>query len=248
MHTKHSFVSGKADGTDVTLVKPSDWNAEHNVITDADGVVLGRAAGAGAGPVQEVAMTSLFSVMTGMVFGFAGATPPAGWLLCNGQSLVRTDYPGLFSVIGTTFGAADATHFNVPDMRGCAAAGADPGNVRLTSTYFGTAPVLGAIGGVQARNATHTGYVDVSGSTSGAQYFSGTFGTDGGNQSIYGGIVGSGDVAHGGHSHNVGVAGWTQGQALSVSAAGSIRNDGNNLTATFAIIQPTTLLNFIIKT
>lgn len=25
----HTFVSGKADGGDATLVKPSDWNAHH---------------------------------------------------------------------------------------------------------------------------------------------------------------------------------------------------------------------------
>ncbi|HHT9120341.1 MAG TPA: hypothetical protein ACFYD3_07350, partial [Candidatus Hypogeohydataceae bacterium YC41] len=37
MTVKHSFVSTKLDGTDVTLVKPSDWNAVH---VDADGSVL----------------------------------------------------------------------------------------------------------------------------------------------------------------------------------------------------------------
>jgi microcystin-dependent protein len=37
------------------------------------------------------------------------------WLYCNGRSLLRADYPALFTAIGTTFGAADGTHFNVPD-------------------------------------------------------------------------------------------------------------------------------------
>lgn len=33
----------------------------------------------------------------------------------NGASLLRNDYPELFAVIGTTYGASDGTHFNLPD-------------------------------------------------------------------------------------------------------------------------------------
>lgn len=42
----------------------------------------------------------------------------AGWLLADGRSVLRTDYPDLFALIGTTFGAADGTHFTLPDYRG----------------------------------------------------------------------------------------------------------------------------------
>ncbi len=45
-------------------------------------------------------------------------TPPTGWLEEDGSSLVRATYPALFAVIGTMYGAADATHFNLPDARG----------------------------------------------------------------------------------------------------------------------------------
>jgi microcystin-dependent protein len=37
-----------------------------------------------------------------------------GELACNGASLLRTDYPDLFTAIGTTWGAADGTHFTLP--------------------------------------------------------------------------------------------------------------------------------------
>jgi microcystin-dependent protein len=41
------------------------------------------------------------------------------WLLCNGQSVSRTGYSALFSLIGTTFGIGDGTTtFNLPDCRG----------------------------------------------------------------------------------------------------------------------------------
>lgn len=49
---KHAFTSPKADGTDSTLVQPSNWNAEHT-ITLAAGKVLGRDT-SGAGAMQEL--------------------------------------------------------------------------------------------------------------------------------------------------------------------------------------------------
>lgn len=45
-------------------------------------------------------------------------TPPDGFLEENGASLVRATYPALFAKIGTMYGAADGTHFNLPDARG----------------------------------------------------------------------------------------------------------------------------------
>src|ERR1051325_2050236 len=39
------------------------------------------------------------------------AAAPSGWLLCQGQSLLRSAYPDLFAILGTTYGAADGTHF-----------------------------------------------------------------------------------------------------------------------------------------
>ncbi|MES2367794.1 MAG: phage tail protein [Pseudomonadota bacterium] len=59
----------------------------------------------------------------GVVLPYAGATAPTGYLLCDGSSVLRADYPDLFTAISTTFGSADGTHFNVPDMRGRAAVG-----------------------------------------------------------------------------------------------------------------------------
>lgn len=54
----------------------------------------------------------------GAVEWLAHATVPTGWLLCDGASYLRTAYAALFALIGTTYGAADGTHFNVPDLRG----------------------------------------------------------------------------------------------------------------------------------
>ena len=54
----------------------------------------------------------------GAIIDYAGATAPAGWLLCFGQSLARTGtYAALFSAIGTTYGSVNGSTFNVPDLR-----------------------------------------------------------------------------------------------------------------------------------
>lgn len=53
---KHAFTSLKSDGTDNTIVQPSDWNDEHT-ITCATDTILGRSS-AGTGAVQEITCTS----------------------------------------------------------------------------------------------------------------------------------------------------------------------------------------------
>ena len=60
---------------------------------------------------------SVFDAPTGVVHAFAGSTTPAGWLLCDGSAVSRTDYAALFAVIGTTYGTGDgSTTFNLPNL------------------------------------------------------------------------------------------------------------------------------------
>jgi len=57
--------------------------------------------------------------MIGEIITYAGTTSPdARWRLCDGTSLLRADYPDLFAAIGTTYGAVDGSHFNLPDLQG----------------------------------------------------------------------------------------------------------------------------------
>lgn len=72
-----------------------------------------------------VAMCDMFSLgseicrMVGELVPFAGATSPSGkWLVCDGSSVLRSDYPDLFAVIGTIYGSVDTLHFNIPDLSG----------------------------------------------------------------------------------------------------------------------------------
>jgi len=106
----------------------------------------------------------------GMVVPFAGSTAPANWLLCAGQAVSRTQYAGLYLVLGTIYGVGDgSTTFNLPDLRGRTIAGLDnmggSAASRLTAGVSGiAATTLGAAGGdervhqhTHAQNAhTHT--------------------------------------------------------------------------------------------
>lgn len=51
-------------------------------------------------------------------FGGNGATPPPGWLFCNGDAFPASQYPNLFAAIGTSWGTAGPNNFRLPDLRG----------------------------------------------------------------------------------------------------------------------------------
>jgi microcystin-dependent protein len=63
--------------------------------------------------------SSLGYLPPGAVVAYAkNATPPGGWLQCNGAAVSRVTYSALFAVIGTTYGDGDGlTTFQIPDLR-----------------------------------------------------------------------------------------------------------------------------------
>ena len=96
----------------------------------------------------------------GMLAPFAGSTAPSGWLLCYGQSVSSTTYASLFAVIGYTYGGSSG-NFNLPDLRGRAPAGKDDmGGTsanRLTGLTGGVdGDILGGTGGVEAHTLSTT--------------------------------------------------------------------------------------------
>ena len=74
----------------------------------------------------SVGLGNVTQVPAGIVSAFAGVTAPAGWLMCYGQAVSRTDYSALFTALSTTYGSGDgSTTFNIPNLRGRAIAGID---------------------------------------------------------------------------------------------------------------------------
>lgn len=96
----------------------------------------------------------------GALAPYAGAAAPTGWLLCYGQAVSRATYADLFTAISTTYGVGDgSTTFNLPDLRGRVIAGQDDmGGVsanRLTDQSGGVdGDVLGDTGGSETHTMT----------------------------------------------------------------------------------------------
>jgi len=100
-------------------------------------------------PISLADLTSSAGFMpSGAVLPFAGATAPAGWLLCDGSPVSQTTYSSLFAVISTTYdtqmnpttngaySAPLAGNFRVPDYRASVLRG-------VGTPYVGSAVTLG---------------------------------------------------------------------------------------------------------
>lgn len=105
----------------------------------------------GTGTSDPVAAEAFFGVVPiGVPLPFAGATAPAGWVLCDGRLLIRATYPRLFAVIGTVFGSSGATDFRVPDLRGFVVAGRDNMGTGAAGRLTNISSTLGTVGGEQS--------------------------------------------------------------------------------------------------
>ncbi len=129
------------------------------------------------------------STPAGVLTAYAGSSAPTGWLLCDGASKLRTDYADLFTAIGTAYGSADGTHFNVPDLRSAFPKGK------------GGAANLGDTGGA----ATHTHSVTAAGTNSAPAFTGDALGT---HTHTAGTIVpsthaGTAVADHAAHTHSV---------------------------------------------
>lgn len=108
------------------------------------------------GQLMKVLKKNL-GVPPGSILDYAGATLPAGYLLCDGATYLKATYPALAAALGTTWGAGDATHFVVPDFRGYVAAGKDDmggTNAGRLNTAGSQATTVGGAMGAQTHTLT----------------------------------------------------------------------------------------------
>lgn len=164
-------------------------------------------------------------VVSGVLVPYAGTSAPSGWLLCYGQAVSRTTYADLFSAISTTYGSGDgSTTFNLPDLRGRVIAGQDDmGGTsanRLTDQSGGlNGDTLGDTGGSETHTLTTSEMPAHTHDVSGTVSSVGTAGAASGAQTF------------------VNAVNTTTGTSTSTGGGGAHNN-----------VQPTIILNYIIKT
>jgi len=134
-------------------------------------------------PLRDAPATTAVEAPAGTIVAFAGRTAPAGWLLCDGAAVSRTDYATLFNAIGINFGGGDGINtFNLPDSRGRFLRGADNGAGRDPDAASRTASNAGgsvgdSVGTLQSEQfASHRHTINDPGHTHGMATPNGTTG------------------------------------------------------------------------
>jgi microcystin-dependent protein len=200
----------------------------------------------------SVGLGNVTQVPAGIISAFAGVAAPAGWLMCFGQAVSRTEYAGLFTALSTTYGVGDgSTTFNIPDLRGRAIAGVDNmggsdagrlsiANTLGTATGSETVTLTAAQSGVPA----HSHGNSLTGTTS--------FASTAHTHTVTTGYT-SGFIAFNGSAYtNGGSVATNPPQSGTPSATASVGISNANNTAADAAsahsnMQPTIVLNYIIK-
>ena len=162
------------DSHAIKIQGPSSITANTTfTLPDGDGSANQYLKTDGSGTLAWVSPSS-FSLPAGLVFPYAGATAPTGYLLCYGQTLgnassgateANDNYQALFDVIKTAYGNSGSEVFGngdtvtLPDLRGRVVAGQDDmGSAsanRLTNQTGGLdGDTLGATGGAETHTLT----------------------------------------------------------------------------------------------
>jgi len=158
---------------------------------------------------------------TASIMPYAGSSAPTGYLLCDGAAISRSTYSTLFGLLATTYGSGDGSStFNIPDLRGRVIAGQDD------------------MGGASANRLTGL-----------------TGGVNGDNLGAFGGLEdhqltiaempahGHGSTSEVINSASSGLVINSAGTAFNFSNLPNTGGDGSHNN-----VQPTIILNYIIKT
>lgn len=187
-------------------------------------------------------------MVTGLISMYPLASPPPGWLVCDGTAISRSIFAALYDVIGTFYGSGDgSTTFNLPNLKGRVPVGRDS-----SQTEFA---VAGRVGGSKTHTLTeneipahtHTPAMSESGSHEHSNEMVGiTPGAD--SVGWYGGFRHDthwNNLQTGGTLDNYGYGWYFTGWAGAHTHGLSIANTGGG--AAHNNLQPYITLNFIIK-
>ena len=202
----------------------SDSSVDANRAVDTNHIKDGSVT---AAKLDSAAVSVLMP--TGTVLSYAASTAPLGYLVCAGQSVLVADYGDLHDVIGYTYGGLGAS-FNLPDLRGRVIAGLD-----INTGGFANRLTTGSAANIngQALGGNNGNPGDPGRGTNGAQEH----------------ILTEAQMPS--HSHT-----YVKHTSLGASGSGGNAQLGTTSQSTSSVggdqahnnVQPTIILNYIIKT
>lgn len=150
-------------------------------------------------------LTDVEGVNTGIVIPWSDATPPSGFLECDGSAVSRTTYAALFAVVGTTYGSGDgSTTFNIPDLQDKLVRSRGPASVIATDAGSEAVECTGNIGGSLANTTISTPTLPSHSHPGGPGGGGGMAGIEQPSRSFTSGMGGTGSAGGGGaHNHSV---------------------------------------------
>ncbi len=179
---------------------------------------------------SSVPVPGASSVMpTGSIMPWASNNLPAGFLWCNGQIVGISNYPGLYAVLGTTYGGDGMNTFGLPDLMGRTVVGVDGmggANTANRITQWSTASAT--VGGVFGEDAHRQRVTEMAPHNHGE---TGYANSGGGNHELrYSDSNTTGNFFSGNYT---------------LSAGGN--GDGSGLGAPANVVQPSIAFGYIIK-
>jgi microcystin-dependent protein len=179
-------------------------------------------------------LTGIEGIPTGTITPWSQATPPTGFLECDGAAVSQSTYAALFAVIGTTYGDPGGGDFNLPDLTDKVAVHKSNNKAFASTAGANTVTPTGNVAGSTANATLSTGQL--------ASHNHTAQGIGGGNQTISPQIKASTETTN-----------EASAITLNVNSTGSGQGHQHNMSANFAgdansVLQPYLTLIYIIKT
>jgi microcystin-dependent protein len=177
-------------------------------------------------------LTGIEGIPTGTITPWSQATPPTGFLECDGTAVSRSTYAALFAIISDTYGAGDgSTTFNLPNLTDRVACGKSNTKNFASTGGANTVANTGNVAGSTANATLSTAQLASHNHTITPGTFNGSPNT---------GYPDIRNDSTGGTNNQLGSAGSGQGHSHNMSA--NFAGDANS------VLQPFLTLIYIIKT
>lgn len=178
----------------------------------------------------------------GSISGWAPNFAPRGWAFCQGQTLSISQYSALFSLLGTVYGGNGQTTFNLPNLQGRVPVGA--GQSPGTSSY-----TLGEMAGTEtvtltsAQMPAHTHAATATATASlPASNAAATLATPAADS-----VLAAANGASGRTPVDVKIYAPAPGSVnIPLTSAATVNVQANGGNQPFSILQPFTVINYII--